>query len=232
MVKLGTMPLMGEEAAPGAVRQRLTKDERRTRILDAAAEVFAERGYDAASIDEIAEKAGITKPVIYDHFSSKRELHISLLEIHNEELLAFMAARVGEETTAEGRLEAGFGAFFEFVETHPYAWRNIMRDPTPADPEIVEAHRRVQERATAAIAALSAAAPMVEHPGRELDRDLHHEMIAVLLKTAANGLASWWYVHRSVPREQLVSVIMDAIWIGFERFAEGERWRLGPPPRP
>ena len=91
-----------------AARQRLTRDERRERILEAASQVFADRGYEGASIEEIAEAAGITRPVIYDHFDSKRDLHISLLELHVEQLLDFMGERVASEESSEGRLEAGF----------------------------------------------------------------------------------------------------------------------------
>src|SRR2546425_1463591 len=127
------------EESSAVARRRLTKDERRARILDGAARVFAERGYEAASLDEIAEAAGISKPVIYDHFDSKRELHISLLESHQQELLAFMTERVVSGRTSEEQLARGLDAFFEFVEGHPYAWRLVFRDPTAADAEIVRA---------------------------------------------------------------------------------------------
>src|ERR671914_748040 len=99
------MGAVREEARPAA-RQRLTKDERRTRILDAAAQVFADRGYEPATLDEIAEAAGISKPVIYDHFSSKKELHISLIESHGQALIDFMAERVGKSETPSEALAA------------------------------------------------------------------------------------------------------------------------------
>jgi AcrR family transcriptional regulator len=212
-----------EDVRPG-VRQRLTKEERRSRILDAAARVFGERGYDGASIDEIAEEAGITKPVIYDHFRSKRELHIALFELHTGQMLDLMEERVAGEASPERQLAAGLDAIFEWVETHPYAWRIIMRDPAPADPEIVEAHHGVQERATGAIAALLASSAPFEGP----DRDVGIQLIAQVIKSAVNGLASWWYVHQDVPRDQLVESVMDAVWMGLGRFLEGERW--GEPP--
>src|SRR4051794_21178783 len=148
------------EDAPGATRRRLPKDERRARILDAAARVFADRGYEAASLDEIAEAAEISKPVIYDHFDSKKALHIELLELQAGEMLEFMTRRAISQDTTEGQLAAGLEAFLEFVETHPYAWRMIFRDPTAADAEIEQAQRRVQLRATSAIAAIAGG-----HPG-------------------------------------------------------------------
>jgi AcrR family transcriptional regulator len=207
-----------------AVRQRLTKDERRMRILEAASQVFADRGYEGASIEEIAEAAGITRPVIYDHFASKRDLHISLLELHMEELLEFMGDRVASQETSEARLEAGMRAFFEFVETHPYAWRILFRDPTPADEEIVAAHQRVNGRVSEALVAMISASPMAENASDTVGNEMAWAMWAQIMKNAAHGLAFWWYVNREVPREELVSVTMNALWVGYERFQKGERW--------
>jgi AcrR family transcriptional regulator len=213
-------------AEPSAdARRRLTRDERRERILAGAARVFAERGYEAASLDEIAEAAGISKPVIYDHFESKRELHISLLESHQQELLAFMTERVVAAKTSEEQLANGFDAFFEFVEGHPYAWRLIFRDPTAADAEIVRAHERIQQRATDAIVAMTRSQPGSENFGGPFDPETAAELISQMLKTAANGLAAWWYEHRDVPRRQLVEAMMDFAWVGLQRCQSGERWR-------
>jgi AcrR family transcriptional regulator len=217
---------MPEEASAGA-RRRLTKEERRSRILEAAAGIFSERGYEAASIDEIADRAGITKPVVYDHFSSKRQLYVSLLELYTGELFAFMSRRVLAEGSAEERFEAGLSAVLEFVETNPVAWRMLFRDPPPSEPEIVEAAERLREQATAATVTLIASGPVADHPDDPVGFELvtEREMAAELIKATTNGLASWWYGHRDVPREHLVYVIMNALWIGFERFTAGERWR-------
>jgi AcrR family transcriptional regulator len=212
------------EDAPGATRRRLPRDERRARILDAAAQVFAERGYEAASLDEIAEAAEISKPVIYDHFESKKALHIELLELQASELLEFMTRRAIAKDTTEGQLAAGLEAFLEFVEDHHYAWRMIFRDPTAADAEIEQAQRRVQHRATSAIADLAG-----RHPAEDLSDDvLGHEMsvevFSQMLKTAANGIAAWWYEHREIPRETVLKMLMDFVWLGLERVQDGERW--------
>ncbi len=220
MARLGAVR---EESA--ATRRRLTKDERRTRILEAAARVFAERGYASASLDEIAEAAGISKPVIYDHFASKKELQIELLQIHTQELLEFTSARVlADADTTKRALEIGFGAFFEFAETHPYAWRVVFRDPSGGDPELDEAAFSAQRQATAGIAALVAREGMKEAPG-DPPRQVMEEMAATLIKVASSGLAAWWYEHREMPREQLVEIITGFFWLGFERLQQGERYR-------
>jgi AcrR family transcriptional regulator len=202
------------------VRSRLSRDERRTRILEAAAEVFAERGYDAASLDEIAEGAGISKPVIYDHFESKRELHITLIDSQSELLLSSIASRVAAGETPEDRLREGFDAFFEFVETHPFAWRMFFRDPS-SDPEIAEGHQQSHERTAAGIAALIAAESIIE-------RAWAVEALAELMMKALAGLAAWWYEHPEITRADLVALTMDSLWVGLERVQKGERWAPEP----
>jgi AcrR family transcriptional regulator len=208
-------------------RRRLTKDERRGRLLEAAAAIFSERGYEGASIEAIAGRAEITKPVVYDHFGSKRELYVALLELYTAELFASLGRRVadiGEGSNAD-RFAAAIDAFFEFVETHPTAWRILFRD-APSEPEVAAAVARLQSQATTALVMLLAARPAVAHPrdpeGFELVTE--REMAAELVKGATIGLAAWWYEHRDVSREHLVYVTMNALWIGFDRFAAGTRW--------
>ena len=212
------------EEPRGATRARLTKDERRLRILEAAGRVFADRGYEPASLDEIAEAAGITKPVIYDHFPSKRELHMALLEGQMGEMLEFLSERILAEATTERRLAAAFEGFFEFVETHPYAWRLIFRDPTAGESEIEQLHQRIQGEATGALATMVAADDPVPHPDDPFEMQQLSQVVAQVIKTGCNGLAAWWYEHREVPREALVTMMMNITWVGLERMQVGERW--------
>jgi AcrR family transcriptional regulator len=207
---------------PTPTRRRLSAAERREQILGAAMEVFAERGYQESSMIEIARTAGITPAVIYDHFASKAELQITLLERQTEELLTFVGEAVsGEFEDPTERLRVGVDAFFAFVEENPYAWRMLFRDP-PTDPAILSTYRRIHQQATAGIALfLKASAPPALLEGSGAERDL--EMFAEMLKMAQNGLAVWWYDHRDIPRRVLVDRVLEFCWIGLERFAAGER---------
>lgn len=196
-------------------RRRMKGAERRRVIMGAAMEEFARRGYQAASLDVIARSSGVSKPVIYDHFSSKQELHVALLEDQLRELLAHVAARVPEEGSAEVRLRGGIEAFFGFVEEHPYAWRMLFRE-VAGGAEVAEAHRRIQKAATGFSAGLLAREPFFvgrDGPGRE--RAV--EMLAEMLKSGLNGLAAWWYEHPDVPREDLVAVATGYAWLGLDR---------------
>src|SRR5215218_4724569 len=100
-----------------APRRRLSRAQRRELIRDAAMAVFSERGYQEASMVQIAAAAGVTAAVLYDHFPSKAELQVDLLEAQTEELLQFVGAAVaaGPEKRGE-RFRVGVDAFFAFVE--------------------------------------------------------------------------------------------------------------------
>src|SRR5437764_5949578 len=133
-------------------RKRLTAEDRRAAILDAALEVFGHRGYHAASIDEIAHAAGISKALIYEHFPSKRDLHVSLLEVHVHEIFGRLADSAATSEPGEVRLRAGVDAFLGWAEEHGDAFRMLFRDAV--EPEVVEFVARVQTQATTAIAEL------------------------------------------------------------------------------
>src|SRR4051812_20039321 len=116
-------------------RRRLSAPERRRAILDAAQDVFGERGYHGSSLDEIAQSAGISKALIYEHFESKKELHDSLLAQYAGELFERFQANAARAETGEERLRTGVAVFFGFVEEHREAWRGLFpgaAHPPPA----------------------------------------------------------------------------------------------------
>jgi AcrR family transcriptional regulator len=193
-------------AAP-APRRRMPGPLRREAILAAAEEVFARRGYHGAALEDIAQAAGISKALIYEHFASKRDLHASLLEAHVEELFRRLQAGAAPGQPGEERLRRGIDAFLSFVEEHREAWRALFRDA--ADPDVGAFVVRVQAQATAVIAALIAADPEAPEGG---DRAI--EMHAAMLSGALQSLANWWHDHQEVPRAVLVDRAMDFCWVG------------------
>jgi AcrR family transcriptional regulator len=203
-------------------RRRLSPAERRELILSGAMELFAERGYEGASMGKVAKAAGVTPAVIYDHFPSKAALAIELLERETEALLGSVGSalqRASVEPAAQMR--AGVEAFFAYVAEHRFAWRLLFREP-PSDPEVAAAYRHLDERATAAIAVFLRSGDVGDVAGYE-DPEQAVEMFAEALKAAQNGLASWWYEHPEVPREEVVERLLDFAWAGLERVAAGER---------
>ncbi len=195
-------------------RRRLSAEDRRAELLDAATEVFARRGYHAAAIDEIAQAAGISKALIYEHFPSKKDLHASLLERHVQEIVDALSESAAPTDPGNLRLRAGVAAFFEWAETHPEAFRLMFRDVLEA--EVAESIARLQRQATAAIAALIAADPSAA----QREDALAVETFAQLLSGAVQSLAIWWQDHPEVSRDWLVARVMDFAWVGMERLSQ------------
>jgi AcrR family transcriptional regulator len=204
-------------------RRRLTAEERRAGILDAALAVFSARGYHPSSIDDIAREAGISKALIYEHFESKQGLYADLIERNAAELVKRLAAAIGSVEADSGavRLATGLDAFFAFVEERRDAWRILFRDS--ADPETAPVLDRILEQVTGLVAALIA-----EDPGAraiaEQDADRAIRVLARMLVGSVQSVANWWPEHREVPRDEIVEMVMAYTWLGLDRLSRGERW--------
>jgi AcrR family transcriptional regulator len=191
-------------------------------IEQAATELFAERGYNGASIDEIARRAGISPPVLYDHFSSKQELHRALLERHYADLRGVWRENLVGDDPPERRTARAFDAWFAYVESHPYAWRMLFRDDS-GDPEVEAIRRDVAARSRAGVLPLLGREQGVDElVGGETSELL--EAAWEVIRGALQALALWWYEHRHVPRAQIVAIAMNVIWNGLERAQRGELW--------
>ncbi|HEX2128979.1 MAG TPA: TetR/AcrR family transcriptional regulator [Solirubrobacterales bacterium] len=217
------MPKTATNEAKLPFKPRMKREERRAVIEEAASRLIAERGYDAASLEDIAAAAGVSKAVLYDHFASKAELQISLLSSASDALMRFVAERLGAAEGGPGeRYRAAIEAFYEFVETNEFAWRMIFRDP-PSDPVVLAACLEMRRNVTLGIAAMMRTQTEVA-TRVEAGEPYRLEMLAEQLKMAMAGLASWWYEHRELSREQIVAAHMELTWLGMERMATGERW--------
>jgi AcrR family transcriptional regulator len=203
-------------------RKRLSAAARREVIERAAMDVFAERGYFGASMDEIARRSGVTPPVVYDHFASKIELHKRLLERTRDELLEMWRTNLAGDDAANVRIPRALDAWARYVEEHPYTARMFFFETT-GDPEAAAAHREIQEEARAALAAILATQASVENVPRALDAQ-ELEMSAEVLRAGLAGLAIWWQDHPDVPRKRIVETAVNAVWIGLERARTGETW--------
>jgi AcrR family transcriptional regulator len=207
---------------PPQRRRRMTAQARREVIERAAAQVFAERGYHGASIDEICARAGVTPPVLYDHFASKLQLHKRLLERTRDELLAMWRHDLAGDAPAVERIPRALDAWARYVQKHPYAARMFFQETT-GDPAIQAIHRQVQAQARAALGVILAREPGADKIAGTADQQ-SLEMAAEVIRAGLTGLAIWWSEHPRVPRERIVATAINAIWIGFERVSRGEGW--------
>ncbi len=167
--------------------RRLTADARRRQLFSTALRLFAERGYSATTMDDIAEAAGVTKPLLYQHFASKRALYLELMDV----FAGVLVDRIVDATAlAEGprqQVERGFAAYFALMVENEAAFRLLYGREAPADPELSEARRRVEETIAQAIDPLIDAGLEPEH--RLL---LAHSVVGM-----AEGAGRHWLERRS-----------------------------------
>jgi AcrR family transcriptional regulator len=190
-------------------RKRLTLDQRRIRILAAATRIFARKGYDGASMSEIATAAGITKPVLYDHFTSKDALFDTLLRSIRDDLLAKGNAIGKSAASEEVRFRTAVDAFFAFVEDQPDAAMILLIVPQ-GNPVTLKLSRAVQQGATAAIS-------MLLKSYLPAGGTWQYEAAGEFLKEGLHALAQWWLDNPGPSRDEIVDLVMKACWTGFRK---------------
>jgi AcrR family transcriptional regulator len=205
------------EAGP---RRRLQKAERRRVIEEAASALFAQHGYAGTKLEDIAARAGVTKQLLYQHFRSKKELHMALLAKHRDELLGGLAEGMSVTGSLSERIPVVTANWFAYVEEHPFASAMLFRDTT-GDPEVQAFYRELQASARAANVALLRAEPDLAIPEERI------EPVAEFIRSAVTGLALWWAEHREVPRATVVAVVVDSLMNGLGLRAPGGGRRSG-----
>ena len=185
-------------------QRRLKKPERRALIEEAASALFAEHGYAETRLEDIAAAAGVTKQLLYQHFSSKRELHMALLAKHRDELLGGTAEEMAGPGTLLERLPRVMDRWFGYVEHHPYAMAMLFRDTT-GDAELQRFHRELQASAREANARLIRAEPELRIAPDKI------EAVAEFARAGSTGLALWWAEDRDVPRATVVDAAVEML---------------------
>ncbi len=165
-------------------------------IAAAAAAAFAEAGYDATTLDDIAIDAGVTKPILYRHFGSKKELYLALLEQHREDLPSFLdaAAAAGPEPTVAAILDN----WLAYAQRNAHGWRMLFRD-RGGDVEIAAFRTATMDRARQVLVAWLGSLPGSPIPPEQL------EPTAEIIRSGLAGLVLWWIDHPEVPRAELVA---------------------------
>ena len=122
-----------EKEATGGRPTRLPRDQRRIQLLDAASEVFASRGYHAAAMDDIADAAGVSKPVLYQHFPSKLDLYLALLDQSCDRLVEVVEEALASTDNNADRVIATFAAFYEFISSASGEFRFVFESDLTGD---------------------------------------------------------------------------------------------------
>ena len=143
--------------------RRLTADARRRQLFEVALTLFAEHGYAATTMDDIAEAAGVTKPLVYQHFESKRALYLELMDVFSRELVTRIVKATANAAGPRQQVELGFAAYFQLMVGNEQAFRLLYGRDAPDDPELGAALRRVEETLAQAIDPLIDAGLDPEH---------------------------------------------------------------------
>lgn len=197
-----------------APRRRLSRPQRRALILDAALATFAADGFERASMDRIAACSGVSKPVLYDHFDSKRDLYIAVLAEQVRALqVSVLPSANTPNATVEEQLRHGARGALDFAREKPDAWRLLFNEPI-GDEEIARAFSEMRATATNAVATV------IEANGLQVqgfDAKLAARAIAGILMAAVESLGNYAQQHPSVSLDLLLNIYMDLIWIGMRQ---------------
>lgn len=194
-------------AAGGRRGSRLPRDERRGQLLIAASEVFVDRGYHAAGMDEIADRAGVSKPILYQHFTSKLELYLAVLARHVDNLVSGVRQALRTTTDNRQRLRSAVQAFFDFIEHDGQGYRLIFENDNVAEPQVA-----VQVR-VATESCIDAIFDLVSH---DSGLDPHRaRMVAVGLVAISVDCARYWLdSDRPISKEDAVDGTVAFAWGG------------------
>jgi AcrR family transcriptional regulator len=199
---------MTETASRGT---RLPRTARRAQLLGAAQEVFVQQGYHAAAMDDIADRAGVSKPVLYQHFPSKLELYLALLDQGSADLLDAVRGALASTNDNKQRVEATIAAYFEFVDRDGAPFRLVFESDLTSEPAVRERVDRVNMLCAEAIAEVIA-----EDTGADDER-------ALMLGSALAGMAQvaarhWLAQGGDVPQAEAAVMISALAWRGLGSF--------------
>jgi AcrR family transcriptional regulator len=199
--------------APATVPRggRLSRSARRAQLLLAARDVFSAQGYHAAAMDDIAERAGVSKPVLYQHFPGKLELYRALLTTYADDLVQRVRGALASSPENGDRVHASVAAYFDFVAGEGGAFRLIFESDLRSEPEAAAVVEQAQERCIDAIAEA-----VTNDAGIDWARG---RLLAVgLVGLSRLGAQHWLVSDRSVPRDEAVALLSSLAWRGISGF--------------
>jgi AcrR family transcriptional regulator len=179
----------------------MPRPERERQMLAVAGKSFAARGFHAVSMDEIAERAGISKPMLYHYFGSKEGLYVAYVRQQGSALLAGMRDATGPDDSPTERLRAGTLAFLGYVDEHRPGWALLYREAVSQGGPVAAEVAELRGRIVAIVHRLLLAA--ADPAARETS-----EMLAHALVGAGESVANWWLDHPDQPREHVAKLLV------------------------
>ncbi|MDI3407756.1 TetR/AcrR family transcriptional regulator [Streptomyces cavernicola] len=190
---------------------RLPRRARRNQLLGAAQEVFVAQGYHSAAMDDIAERAGVSKPVLYQHFPGKLDLYLALLDQHCDALLQSIRTALASTTDNKLRVAATMDAYFSYVQDEGGAFRLVFESDLTNEPAVRERVEKVTLECAEAFGEVIA-----EDTGLPKDEAM---LLGVGLGGLSQVVARYWLSSDSkVDRDKAVSLLTSLAWRGIAGF--------------
>lgn len=200
------------EALPLKQRtNRLPRSARRAQLLDVALEVFVEQGYHAASMDEIAVRAGVSKPVLYQHFPGKLDLYLALLETSCDTVIAEVKGALASTTDNRQRVQATMELWYDYVADQGAAFRLVFESDLTNDPSVRAQVDRVVNESAAAIAE-------VIHEDTGLPGPAAHLLAVSLVGMGHVGARNWLSADSRLSRAEAIELAAGLAWRGIGGF--------------
>ena len=190
---------------------RLPRKARRVQLLDAALEVFVAQGYHAAAMDDIAERAGVSKPVLYQHFPGKLDLYLALLEQASDRIIDATRAALASTADNKQRVAATMRVFYDYVSSAQGAFRLVFESDLTNEPAV----RAQVDRVTA-----SCAAEITEviHADTGLPDEASRLLAVALVGMAQVSARFWLDGEGELGEDEAASLIAALAWRGISRF--------------
>ena len=213
-----------EKEATSSRPTRMPRDQRRIQLLDAASEVFASKGYHAAAMDDIADAAGVSKPVLYQHFPSKLDLYLALLDQSCDRLVEVVEEALASTDDNSDRVIATVAAFYEFVSSESGDFRFIFESDLTGDGAVQQRLSQVNAEISDAIAEVIA-----EDTSLPVQQA---KLLAVCLVGIAQVSARYWISGRAsaITLEEAKHLVSNLAWRGISGFPLTEHERRITPP--
>jgi len=194
---------------------RLPRDERRAQLLVAALEVFTAAGYHSAAMDEIADRANVSKPVLYQHFPSKLDLYLAVLDLHIDSLVFAIQKAIASNRENSSRVAATVEAYFGFIDNEGEAFRLLFESDMNLEPQVRE---RLNRMTYVCAAAVSAVISIDTGLGKEESMMLAVGIIGTVQTTARH----WLDRDGKIDRKRATELVMNLIWRGISGFPKSQ----------
>jgi len=205
------MGVMSTTDVKNESRSRLPRDERRAQLLSAALESFTTSGYHAASMDEIAERANVSKPVLYQHFPSKLDLYLAVLDLHIDSLVFSIQKAIASTRENKNRVKATIDAYFGFMEGEGEAFRLLFESDMSVEPQVRERLERMTYDCAVAVSAVISV-------DTGLPKDEAMILAIGLIGCAQISARHWLEKGGKIDRFQASALVTSLMWRGISGF--------------